>query len=115
MTTLTDSMVRQKVWYKSSLEICNSSKARSTLLTTKTGLTRSVNDCRSTVSVWTQTPSMVSTTTKALSSSESETRRHVHQHLGLFFLFRQRPHSPIGNTQSGGDLTREIDVTGRVD
>ena len=37
----------------------------STLLTIRTGLMRSVRAWRSTVSVWTQTPSTVSTTTRA--------------------------------------------------
>ena len=63
--TLTDSTVLAKVWYKSSLETCNSNKALSTLLITTTGLILSPKACLKTVSVWTQTPSMVSTTTKA--------------------------------------------------
>lgn len=63
--TLTLSTVRQNDWYRSSLETWSSSKARSTLLMMTTGLMRSVNACRRTVSVWTQTPSTQSTTTRA--------------------------------------------------
>mmetsp|Transcript_4131 Transcript_4131/g.15992 ORF Transcript_4131/g.15992 Transcript_4131/m.15992 type:complete len:217 (-) Transcript_4131:62-712(-) len=71
MITLTDSMARWKFWYSSSAGSCSSSSARSTLFTMSTGLTRSVMAWRSTVSVCTQTPSMVSTTT----SAPSVTRR----------------------------------------
>ena len=65
MMTLTDSIVRENDWYRSSFETWSSRRARSTLLTMTTGLIRSVRACRSTVSVCTQTPSTQSTTTKA--------------------------------------------------
>ena len=63
--TLTLSTVRENCWYRSSGLYWSSSRARSTLLMMTTGLIRSVRACRRTVSVWTQTPSIQSTTTKA--------------------------------------------------
>lgn len=71
MMTLTLSIVREKDWYRSSFETWSSSRARSTLLMMTIGLIRSVRAWRSTVSVWTQTPSTQSTTT----SAPSVTRR----------------------------------------
>ena len=62
---LTDLTVLAKVWYKSSLETCNSNKALSTLLITTNGLILSPKSCLKTVLVWTKIPSTVSTTTKA--------------------------------------------------
>mmetsp|Transcript_19713 Transcript_19713/g.68342 ORF Transcript_19713/g.68342 Transcript_19713/m.68342 type:complete len:238 (-) Transcript_19713:45-758(-) len=71
MMTFTDSTDRAKHWYMSSGESWSSSRARSTLFTWSTGLTRSEMAWRSTVSVCTQTPSIVSTTTSAPSVMRS--------------------------------------------
>ena len=71
MITLTDSTARAKHWYISSAESCCSSSARSHLFTCSAGTTRSLMAWRSTVSVCTHTPSIVSTTTSAPSVMRS--------------------------------------------
>ena len=71
MMTFTDSTDRAKHWYMSSGESWSSRRARSTLLTWSTGLTRSEMAWRSTVSVCTHTPSTQSTTVSAPSVMRS--------------------------------------------